>query len=137
MTYEEAIKRAEIELICMECPTDKACYNSNLQSICEHNDIRENVSLCEALKVILSALKDRLKGEWTPVSSVEEMPKETLWVTHKGTDYAYVELIGWDSQRNCRTEDGGFRCDISRLKDVVAYMPYSRPEPYKSESEEV
>ena len=64
MTNEEAIKRAEIELICMECPTDKACYDSHLHSICEHNDIRENVSFCEALKVILSALKDRPKGKW-------------------------------------------------------------------------
>ena len=71
------------------------------------------------------------KGEWIPVSSVEEMPKECLWVTHKGADYAYVEMIGWDSQRECRTEDGGFRCDSDRLKDIVAYMPYSEPEPYK------
>ena len=92
--------------------------------------------LADKVKNALSA-SEREKGEWTLVSSVEEMPKKALWVTHKGTDYAYVELIGWDSQRECRTEDGGFRCDNSRLKDVVAYLPYSRPEPYKSESEEV
>lgn len=67
--------------------------------------------------------------KWIPVSGIEELPKKALWVTRKGADYAYVELIGWDSQRNCRTEDGGFRCD-SDLKDVVAYMPYSEPEPY-------
>ena len=71
------------------------------------------------------------KGEWIPVSSVEEIPKVPIWVTHKGADYAYVEVFGWDSQRNCRTEDGGFRCDSDGLKDVVAYMPYSEPEPYK------
>ena len=75
------------------------------------------------------------KGKWIPVSSVEEIPEAAIWVTHKGADYAYVEVLGWDSQRNCRTEDGGFRCD-SDLKDVVAYMPYSEPEPYKAESKE-
>lgn len=73
---------------------------------------------------------ERAKGEWIPVASVKELPKKCLWVTRKGENYCFVELIGWDSDRNCRTEDGGFRCS-SDLEDVVAYMPYFEPEPYK------
>lgn len=89
----------------------------------------------EALDMAISALSEN-NGKWIPVSSIEEVPKDWVWVTHKGTDYAYVEELGWDSQRECRTEDGGFRCDSNRLKDVVTYMPCSEPEPYKAEKPE-
>lgn len=89
-----------------------------------------------AFDMAKKALSVPEKEKWIPVSSVEEIPKEPIWVTHKGADYAYVEVLGWDSQRNCRTEDGGFRCGSDSLKDVIAYMPYSEPEPYKAESEE-
>ena len=110
----------------------------HINRFAEEKNFAMNEGLKYAQGVIVGmptfTVPEREKGEWIPVSSVEEMPKEALWVTRKGTDYDYVELIGWDSQRNCRTEDGNFRCN--RLKDIVAYMLYSEPEPYKEGGKE-
>lgn len=56
MTREEAKKRLEIWLICMDCPEDKLCYDSYLQSTCEYTDYCEDVSISEAIKVAIESL---------------------------------------------------------------------------------
>lgn len=53
MTIEEAVKRLKIWLKCSECPDSKPCYDSYLVSLCDYNDIRENVSMFEAVETIV------------------------------------------------------------------------------------
>lgn len=57
MTKEEAKKRLEIWLKCGECPEDKRCYDSHLHSTCEYTDYCDEVSIKEAIKMAIEALK--------------------------------------------------------------------------------
>ena len=64
--------------------------------------------------------------EWVPCNP-SELPKDKkLWVTHDRLGCRYVDEVYWDM-----TEWS------DNVSDVVAYMPYVEPEPYKAESEEV
>lgn len=60
MTEQEAKKRLEVWLKCGECPEDKRCYDSYLHSICEYTDYCDEVSIVEAVKVAIEALKQEL-----------------------------------------------------------------------------
>ena len=65
MTKEEAKKRLEIWLICMDCPEDKLCYDSHLHSLCEYTDYCDDVSISEAIKVAIEALDSENEGNAT------------------------------------------------------------------------
>lgn len=59
--------------------------------------------------------------QWIPCSDPSEFPKDKmLWVTHDNGYERYVEVLFWDM-----TEWS------DKVSDVVAYMPYYEPEPYK------
>lgn len=60
--------------------------------------------------------------EWIPCNPVELPKDKKLWVTHNRLGCRYVDEVYWDM-----TE---WSDDVS---DVVAYMPYVEPEPYKEE----
>ena len=53
MTIEEAVKRLKVWLKCSSCPDTKPCYDSYLVSLCDYNDIRENVSMFQAVETII------------------------------------------------------------------------------------
>lgn len=61
------------------------------------------------------------KPQWIPCSDPSEIPKDKmLWVTHDNGYERYVEVLFWDM-----TEWS------DKVSDVVAYMPYYEPQPYK------
>lgn len=126
--YDMAISALSAEP-CEDCVSREEVYKITLNESMKLS-LEQEHKIRMTVRDLPSVQPMRFKGEWTPISSVEELPEECLWVTRKGKDYCFVELIGWDGYRKCRTEDGGFRCS-SDLKDVVAYMPYFEPEPYK------
>ena len=56
MTNEEAKKRIEIELKCMNCDENTLCYGADLVTLCNVYDDSVKLSLKEALKVAVEAL---------------------------------------------------------------------------------
>jgi hypothetical protein len=71
------------------------------------------------------AIKALEAQKWIPCNP-SELPKDKkLWVTHYKSGCLYVDELFWDM-----TE---WSDDVS---DVIAYMPYVEPEPYKAESED-
>jgi hypothetical protein len=71
------------------------------------------------------AVKALEAKKWIPCNP-SELPKDkTLWVTHNVFGYRYVDEVFWDM-----TEWS------DNVSDVVAYMPYVEPEPYREEEYE-
>ena len=67
MTNEEAKKRIEIQLRCMECDENTLCYGNDLVTICDVYDDSVRLSLKEALNVAIKALSvEPQEGEWLP-----------------------------------------------------------------------
>lgn len=65
MTRENAKKRLEVLLKCMDCPEDKQCYDSYLHSTCEYTDYCDETPISEAVKVAIKALEQEpKKGSW-------------------------------------------------------------------------
>ena len=63
MTREEAKRRIEIDLKCMDC--DGECYDKHNMSICECNEDKEHLDLGEALELAIKALEQEPKtGHW-------------------------------------------------------------------------
>lgn len=63
-----------------------------------------------------------ISKEWIPCKP-SELPKDKkLWVTHDRWGYRYVDEVYWDM-----TEWS------DNVSDVVAYMPYVEPEPYRQD----
>ena len=76
-----------------------------------------------------------LNEEWIPVSSVEEIPKRgCYWVTKNAKDTVWVDTIAWDDYYKYWRDDDGFRAFSEDLDNIVAYMPYFTPKPYKETS---
>ena len=64
---------------------------------------------------------DKSSGEWIPVNNpYTELPKKDLWVTRSDNGNLCVDRIYYDM-----TEWSDF------IGDVVAYMEYKEPAPYK------
>ena len=107
MTNQEAIKKYE------------KIKNGNIYLIHQRTEGKEvfvDYSLCD---MAIKALKEQ---EWIPCDP-SELPKDKkLWVTHDGWGCRYVDDVFWDM-----TEWS------DNVSDVVAYMPYTEPEPYKEE----
>ena len=75
-----------------------------------------------AVTKALEALKKQILQEWIPCKPLELPKDKKLWVTHNAFGYRYVTRIFWDMT--------GWNDNVS---DVVAYMPYVEPEPYREE----
>lgn len=99
--------------------------------ILENIDCSDGVGIsalkCEVIDDVKAKVKNlppspsRPHGQWIPCSDPSEIPKDKmLWVTHDNGYERYVEVLFWDM-----TEWS------DKVSDVVAYMPYYEPEPYK------
>jgi hypothetical protein len=76
----------------------------------------------EYRKALKKAIKVMEAQKWIPCNP-SELPKDKkLWVTHDRWGCRYVDEVYWDMT------------ELSdNVSDVVAYMPYVEPEPYKEE----
>lgn len=72
---------------------------------------------------IREAIKVLWDQEWIPCNPLELPKDKKLWVTHDRWGCRYVDDVYWDM-----TE---WSDDVS---DVVAYMHYAEPEPYKEKT---
>lgn len=70
------------------------------------------------------------KGEWIPISSIDEIPKEgAYWVTFEYENgYRETSHIGWDKFHEHWDDEGGWALDDEDY--IIAYMPYFEPKPY-------
>lgn len=75
--------------------------------------------ISEAYGMAIKALKAQ---EWIPCNPLELPKDKKLWVTHDAFGYRYVTRLFWDMT--------GWNDNVS---DVVAYIPYVEPEPYREE----
>lgn len=75
------------------------------------------------------------KGEWIPISSINEIPKEgAYWVTFEYKNgYRETSHIGWDTFHKHWDDEEGWALDDGDY--IIAYMPYFEPEPYNPKSE--
>lgn len=73
----------------------------------------------EAVDISIKAMKAQ---EWIPCNPLELPKDKKLWVTHDRWGCRYVDEVFWDM-----TEWS------DNISDVVAYMPYVEPEPYREE----
>lgn len=75
------------------------------------------------------------KGEWIPISSIDEIPKEgAYWVTFEYKNgYRETSYIGWDTFHKHWDDEEGWALDDGDY--IIAYMPYFEPEPYNPKSE--
>jgi hypothetical protein len=79
----------------------------------------------EYRKALKKAIKAMEAQKWIPCNP-SELPKDKkLWVTHDRWGCRYVDEVYWDM-----TEWS------DNVSDVVAYMPYVEPEPYREEEYE-
>lgn len=71
------------------------------------------------------------KGEWIPISSIDEIPKEgAYWVTFEYENgYRETSHIGWDKFHEHWDDEEGWALDNEDY--IIAYMPYFEPEPFK------
>lgn len=153
MTNREAVKVLKSLIECLSTDCDNDCERCHIQlddinimleacavAITELSQIDDDtVSRKAVLNAIMSETKhypswyeERIKAlppspsrpkepQWIPCSDPSEIPKDKmLWVTHDNGYERYVEALFWDM-----TEWS------DKVSDVVAYMPYYEPEPYK------
>jgi hypothetical protein len=73
-----------------------------------------------AIDEVVKALEAQ---EWIPCNPLELPKDKKLWVTHDRWGCRYVNEVYWDM-----TEWS------DNVSDVVAYMPYTEPEPYKEDT---
>jgi len=78
-----------------------------------------------AVTKALEALKKQIRQKWIPCNPLELPKDKKLWVTHDRCGCRYVDEVFFDM-----TE---WSDDVS---DVVAYMPYTEPEPYREDEYE-
>jgi hypothetical protein len=110
MILDEAIIHAEE--VADRCEiTDGDC-----KCAAEHRQLAEWLKKLKKANALLEAQK------WIPCNPLELPKDKKLWVTHDRWGCRYVDEVFWDM-----TE---WSDDVS---DVVAYMPYVEPEPYKEE----
>lgn len=76
------------------------------------------------------------KGEWIPISSINEIPKEgAYWVTFEYENgYHETSHIGWDKFHEHWDDEEGWALDNEDY--IIAYMPYFEPEPYNPKGEQ-
>lgn len=106
---KDPIERQDaIDAVMQYCPDDDgSCSKAN-------RDIRE---LLDDIENLPSA---QLEPRWIPCYP-SDLPKNMeLWVTHDNKYYRWVDTVHWDMTT--------WSDDVS---DVVAYMPYIVPKPYK------
>lgn len=79
---------------------------------------------------------ERAKGEWIPISSIDEIPKEgAYWVTFEYENgYRETSHIWWDTFHKHWNDEEGWALDNGNY--VIAYMPYFEPKPYNPKSEQ-
>lgn len=76
------------------------------------------------------------KGEWIPISSINEIPKEgAYWVTFEYKNgYRETSHIGWDTFHKHWDDEEGWALDDGDY--IIAYMPYFEPKPYNPKGEQ-
>ena len=93
--------------------------------------IYDHCQHCDETEKALEILKEN-KGEWIPISSIDEIPKEgAYWATFCYRGRPWVDLISWDSDREYWCDSERWYMDKNDQKLITAYMPYFTPEPYK------
>ena len=129
---ENLIKQEEDHL--MEQITETVGYQINKEELIKalkYDRNQYHIGFEDARKMYETS-----KGEWIPISSIDEIPKEgAYWVTFEYENgYRETSHIWRDTFRKHWNDEEGWALDNENY--VIAYMPYFEPKPYNPKSEQ-